>query len=90
MQTNITNDLLGKQIVAQRLELIRLKFYKLRLYFDEIHDDPQIHVPTCHREIMLLKLRTKLYHVREVLTCFNDFTLSLAEFRFIEPRPSFG
>ena len=30
------------------------KSHMLRLYFDEIHDDTRIHVPTYHREIMLL------------------------------------
>ena len=63
-----------------------------RPHFDEIYDDTLIHVPTYHREIVLLSFLsiTKLYHVREVLTRFNDFVLPLAEFKFIEPKPSFG
>ena len=58
----------------------------LRPYFDEIHDDARIHIPTYHQEIMLL-IKDKVYTLKGSFDPF--FNLPLARFRFMEPKPSF-
>ena len=44
----------------------------LRPYFNEIHDDAQIHIPTYHQEIMLLT-KDKVYTIKGGFDLFSIY-----------------